>query len=210
MKLLKITLTFIIVIMSFGLFASDTPKLTITQKEALIDSISAKLTDIYVFPKHAEKMVQKLRKNLKKSYKKIDDPRKLAQQLTEDMRSIYNDLHLEIIPMSPESKGQKPDDIDMEKLRIEKMKSQNYGFREAKLLQGNVGYIKLDSFEDVRFAGKTAEAAMGFLINTDALIIDLRENGGGNANMIQYLSSYLFDESQHLNSFYVKEKDEYA
>ena len=42
---------------------------------------------------------------------------------------------------------------------------------------------------------------MGFLANVDALIIDLRQNGGGSPSMIQLLSSYFFEEPTHLNSF---------
>ena len=37
------------------------------------------------------------------------------------------------------------------------------------------------------------------LANADALIIDLRRNGGGSPAMVQLVSSYLFDEPTHLN-----------
>ena len=50
-----------------------------------------------------------------------------------------------------------------------------------------------------------AVGAMAFLANCDALIIDLRDNGGGNPEMIQLLSSYFFSgEPRHLNSFYYR------
>ena len=35
---------------------------------------------------------------------------------------------------------------------------------------------------------------MNFLANTDALIIDLRRNGGGSPLTIGVISSYLFDQ----------------
>ena len=44
-------------------------------------------------------------------------------------------------------------------------------------------------------------AAMNFLANADAVIIDLRRNGGGSAEMIQLISSYFLKERTHLNSF---------
>jgi hypothetical protein len=50
-------------------------------------------------------------------------------------------------------------------------------------------------------------AAMNFFAHVDALIIDLRFNGGGDPSMIQLISSYLFDESQHLNDFYIRKSD---
>ncbi len=71
-----------------------------------------------------------------------------------------------------------------------------------------MGYLKLDSFVDAGISGKTAVAAMNFLANSQALIFDLRENGGGSPSLIQLISSYLFDEPVHLNSFYIRKTGE--
>jgi hypothetical protein len=48
---------------------------------------------------------------------------------------------------------------------------------------------------------------MNFLANADALIVDLRQNGGGSPSMIQLISSYFFAEPVHLNSFYIRRED---
>jgi hypothetical protein len=58
------------------------------------------------------------------------------------------------------------------------------------------------------YAGETAISAMKFLGNCFALIIDLRDNGGGSPSMVQLISSYLLEESTHLNSFYIRESDQ--
>ncbi len=50
-------------------------------------------------------------------------------------------------------------------------------------------------------------AALNFLANCDALIIDLRDNGGGEPSMIQLMTSYFFEEPVHLNSFYIRTLD---
>ncbi len=78
---------------------------------------------------------------------------------------------------------------------------ENYGFAKVEVLPGNVGYIKLDMFEGSPAARPTAAAAMAFVANTDALIFDVTENGGGAANMIAFLCGYLFDTRVHLNTF---------
>ena len=39
--------------------------------------------------------------------------------------------------------------------------------------------MKFDMFADPEICGLTATAAMNFLGNVDAIIFDLRENGGG-------------------------------
>lgn len=83
----------------------------------------------------------------------------------------------------------------------------NYGFRELKLLPGNIGYLRFDAFLPTPVAGRAAVAAMGFLSGADAIIFDLRNNGGGSPTMIQLLSSYLFDEPTHLNDIYFREGD---
>jgi C-terminal processing protease CtpA/Prc len=48
---------------------------------------------------------------------------------------------------------------------------------------------------------------MNFLGYTDALIIDLTENGGGSPSLIQTIMAYLLDDSTHLNSFYIRDGD---
>ena len=85
----------------------------------------------------------------------------------------------------------------------------NYGFTRLEILPGNVGFVDLRAFNDVREAGDTAVAAMNFLANTDAIIIDLRYNGGGSPSMVQLLTSYFLEDATHLNSFYVRESDSY-
>jgi C-terminal processing protease CtpA/Prc len=45
---------------------------------------------------------------------------------------------------------------------------------------------------------------MSFLANSDAVIIDLRKNGGGDPSKIQLITSYFFDQPTHLNSFYIR------
>jgi C-terminal processing protease CtpA/Prc len=43
---------------------------------------------------------------------------------------------------------------------------------------------------------------MNFLANVDALIVDLRDNGGGDPKMVAWISSYLFGARTHLNDLY--------
>jgi len=81
----------------------------------------------------------------------------------------------------------------------------NFYFKELKMLPGNVGYLKFNGFMDASVAGPTAVAAMNFLAHSDALIIDLMDNGGGSPSLIQLITTYFFDDYEHLNSFYIRD-----
>jgi len=51
--------------------------------------------------------------------------------------------------------------------------------------------------------------AMNLVANTDALIFDLRNNGGGSPSMVALITSYLYDsEPFHLNSVYSRAKND--
>ena len=62
-------------------------------------------------------------------------------------------------------------------------------------------------FGDPAICGPTAIAAMNFLGHVDAIIFDLRNNGGGDPKMVAFLSSYLFEDPTHLNDLYNRKED---
>ncbi|WHO94453.1 hypothetical protein [Xanthomonas campestris] len=55
----------------------------------------------------------------------------------------------------------------------------NFAFDKVQRLPGNIGYEKFRLFAYPYLAAATASSATDFVANTDALIIDLRDNGGG-------------------------------
>lgn len=69
----------------------------------------------------------------------------------------------------------------------------NFGFSEVKILPGNIGYLRLDRFVSGHGAYSAATAALRFIANSDAVIIDLRTNGGGDRQMVQFLISHFLD-----------------
>jgi hypothetical protein len=182
------------------------------QKQAeLIDSVCVALDEVYVFPKVAKDMEKHIRKQYKnKAYSELTSTRDFLRALTEDLQEISKDRHLHVDYMSDDDIASMVNDTitDEEKARhLRARQRNNFGFREVKMLSGNVGYVKLDGFSDAADAGPTAIAAMNFVAYADAIIFDLRQNGGGSPSMIQLISSYLFDEPVHLNSFYIRKED---
>ena len=188
--------------------------LTINEQQMVIDSIEKKLNANYVFPEVAAKMAASIKDKLAKGdYKSIKDPRQFASTLTTDLQAVSKDKHLRV-SFAPEQIAEQQQSVTPEdsiaflNRYINSMKRDNFGFKELKIMSGNIGYLDLRSFSNVEFAGPTAVAAMNFLSNSDAIIIDLRKNGGGSPQMIQLISSYLFDsEPVHLNNFYWRPAD---
>ncbi|MDM7915543.1 MAG: S41 family peptidase, partial [Candidatus Eisenbacteria bacterium] len=132
-----------------------------------------------------------------------------AQALTEDLQSISKDKHLRVGFLPPDALESEPD-VTPEQLRARELaeaQRRNFGFETVRRLEGNVGYLDLRQFYDATIGGPTAIAAMNLLGHVDAIIFDLRQNGGGDPTMIQLLTSYLFDEPTHLNSFYIRRGD---
>jgi len=177
----------------------------------IIDSVIARLDEYYVFPDVANDMGKLLRKNLKKKhYDTVSSGLAFTQALTDDMRSISHDGHL-WVRYDPEIaiRFAETDTVTEEMLAAdrERERRDNYGFYKAERLRGNIGYLDFRGFSDAKYGGATAIAALNFLANVDALIIDMRRNGGGSPSMIQLITSYFFNESMHLNSFYVRKLD---
>src|SRR4030095_4625667 len=77
----------------------------------------------------------------------------------------------------------------------------NCGFEKVEHLSPNIGYLKLDMFADTQICAPTASAAMNFVADSDALILDLRENHGG-GGMVEFIASYLFAERTHLDDMF--------
>ena len=192
--------------------------LTAAERAEVVDSISAILDRSYVFPDIGKAIGERLHAKARQGdYDGISDPFQFAETLTEDVRSVNNDLHLSV-RFSPQQIAEQRSAVSAEDSlaylarQRRNMQMSNYGFREVKILDGNIGYLNLTGFYPVtEESGRTAEAAMNLLSNADALIIDLRENGGGDPAMIQLISSYLFDsEPVHLNTFYYRPQDDYS
>ncbi|WP_425236138.1 S41 family peptidase [Ulvibacterium sp.] len=196
---------------------NDNSEVSVQEKTQVIDSISTILESSYVFPEVALKMTDFLRTQLQDNkYDGIKEAQEFAQKLTEDIQSVSKDLHLRV-RFDPEGIARRrnaelsaADSIALAERRLRNNRRSNYGFREAKILDGNIGYLNLTGFFGVdEEAGAAAAATMNFLSNTDALIIDLRRNGGGSPAMIQLITSYLYGpERVHLNNFYNRANDE--
>jgi len=184
------------------------------EKKQVVDSIALFMAEKYVFPDKGKEMGDLVSKNFKNGdYDNLSDPIEFASRLSEDLLTINNDRHIGVRYMPEQIAMLKKADEDGNNKELEEFEKKqrefvNFNFQEIKILPGNVGYLKFNGFMDASVAGPTAISAMNFLAHTDALIIDLRDNGGGSPSLIQLITTYFFEDSEHLNSFYIRDGDQ--
>ncbi len=181
-----------------------------TYKKEAIEQLSALMIENYVYEDIARKTADHLNKQLKSGqFKAFKELGAFAEALTKEVQSINKDKHMRIRPMRPRSAPQNTPERLVEN-QIEQWKYRRQivaGFREARKIDGNIGYLDLRGFAGLDWGAPIADHYMHLLSTSDAIIIDLRKNGGGSPAMVQYLCSYFFDERTHLNSLYWRAGD---
>jgi hypothetical protein len=185
------------------------------QKKAVIDEISDLLNKNYIFPETAKKVADALRGRLASGgFDKLGSAPEFARAVAAVILEVTKDRHTGFAynPAMAEDlrrlAGQSEEERQKVRERqLEEARRDNFGFRKAEQLPGNVGYLDFRMFASPDQAGATAVAAMNFLAYCDAVIVDLRQNGGGDPAQIQLISSYFFDEPAHLNDLYFRAAD---
>lgn len=188
---------------------SDPLSLDRAAKGRIIDWVSRELNEFYVFPDVAVRVEAFLREKFKRGkYDGVSPLALFARSLTTDLVETAKDKHLHVRYTLQPSLDEDVKDEAEEKRRREiqrlNWRIENFKLKKLEHLDGNVGYLRLDGFTDVRVAGDTVVAALNFLGNCDALIIDLRNNNGGWGNMAQFILGYFFEKKQRLHDFYTR------
>lgn len=181
-------------------------------KKSTLDTLSKEMKNFYFFQDLAAKVDDDLAaREAKGEYDSIQTGQDMAKKLTDDMRAICHDAHLhvgyseEVLPVRDDNEKPSADEI---KAMHRQDLLLNGGFESVQRLPGNIGYVEVRGFMQRDDFEKPAQAAMAFLQNTDALIIDLRRNGGGDPASVQYLCSYLFNDKVHLNDISIRGQGE--
>lgn len=93
--------------------------------------------------------------------------------------------------------------------RYEFAKRVNYGLTEVKVLENNIGYLRIDGFMPPEVAGPALAAAMITVRRTKGLVIDLRESvNGGDPRMVALVWAYLVpDPGRLLNTIAWRHKE---
>jgi hypothetical protein len=149
-------------------------------RDAAIDAMMREIRDRYVDTALAPRVTTAIRDLAAAgAYDTLSTRQAFARAVTQDLRRY--DKHFSMFPATPTGQPQIPAGS-----------RDNYGIKRVERLDGNVGYLRFDVFSlDSAGAGSVLRSALRFLGRTDALILDLRQNRGGNGQLVQLLLSYL-------------------
>lgn len=178
---------------------------------AIIDAIKRQ----YVFPDRVTGIVQALQANDAAGRYDTTDAATFATRITEDISSSGNDTHL-YLQYDPEgfdelnrppSAGAIPQG-DGDSIQTARARRAHFGLSETRLLPGNIRYLRISAFDWVEDeTGQAYDDAMRFLKDGDAVIIDIRGNGGGSHDAVRYALSHFMPSGRLLMTFLEVGKD---
>ena len=185
--------------------------LTANDRKEVIDSLSKEMIARYVIKAKAEEVAKILKANhANGSYDSLTVGKDFAAKLASDANAICKDAHFRIrysetvLPVRKEAGEPSKEEIEADRKFTRLI---NAGFEEVKRLGGNVGYIRFFGFQDPQVAERAIQASMQFVQETDALIFDIRDNGGGDPRTVRMICSYLFDKPTHINNILFRQGD---
>jgi hypothetical protein len=147
-----------------------------TLRASSVQAIAESLRDVYVYPKIGQRMAAALLRNQAEGlYDDLATAGTLAERLAEDALDVSNDLHIWVEAQNPMAQAS-TDPVNRD---VSELQRDNYDFREVSVLPGNIGYIKFDMIHDDEEAQEIAASALGEVARCEALILDLRDNIGG-------------------------------
>jgi retinol-binding protein 3 len=189
--------------------AQSDSSLDAATRSAVLSAALKALNDGYVFPEIAAAMERDVVARIKRGeYDTVTSAPHFADLFTGQLRAVSHDKHIRLEWSGTTSPQLTPGVSTPRNIQSELERDRresafiNFGFRRAERLRGNVGYLDLSFFDRPEFGSATANAAMTFLHNTDALIIDLRDNDGGRPEMVALLISYLVEKPTALTGIH--------
>lgn len=180
------------------------------QRKAIVNTLAEQLRIRYVYPNKIEPVSkQLLARSAKGAYESAKTVEAMGQALNKDLREIGNDRHFrvafepDVTTLPPGVEPPKPTREEIDRTR-EEAAMMGYGITRIQRLPGNIGYLDLRGFGPTEFVGAGYDAAMMLLGGTSALVLDLRNNGGGSPSSVSHLLSHFFAEGdeRHLNDIY--------
>jgi len=162
-----------------------------------VEQVLSVLDQHYVYPETATRMRQYVEKSIESgNYRSIQSNQSLIEKLQIDLRQVSKDDHISLhLSEGVIDRQDHTRPMTKEDARVE------FSIETDSTSDQKVGYLRVNKFGDETIKAKIV-AAMSELSSTASLIIDLRDNGGGDANLVAFLSAYFLDSNTHLWSIF--------
>ncbi|MDP3802926.1 MAG: S41 family peptidase [Phenylobacterium sp.] len=158
----------------------------------VVSHLEAALRQNYVFPERIPAISAELERRVQSG---PVDGEHFAEILAQGLVRASDDLHFSVAfdpdGVAAENRAKAGGETATQAQR-DSERAANFGFREARRLDGGLAYIRFDFFADPQYAQEIAAGAMRFAEGAEGLIFDLRYNNGGVLEMAQFLMSYLY------------------
>lgn len=174
---------------------------------AVVAEVRRIIAERYVLPERRPALDAILAQGLASGRYAVADPGQLAERINADLDTAGHDRHLNFrydpqaaAGLAARTAQGEPDASAYER----QVRAANHGVTELRVLPGNVRYMAYDGFMWIGpESGAALETAMRFLAGGDAVIIDLRRNGGGSPDAVQYLVSHFLPAGRPLVTFHM-------
>ncbi|MEP1035547.1 S41 family peptidase [Ekhidna sp.] len=222
------TLIGMLLISSF-MFAQNTEKISPSLQKGIIEELSRQIKKEYILEDIGFKMSSRLDSLSKIGSRTEMDSEAFIKMLNQELRSVYADKHLGVVNPKRFKEFQKMLGLDQnqKKDHHSKLKQKsNHNMHDYKNGQGshaedadkvignelagsrvinrdgrtNIGLINLSRFDGTEKGLMNMKELLSSFVGVDAVIIDLRNCKGGDAEMVKALSGYFFDTSTYLVS----------
>ena len=196
---------------SVAALAQPAPAAAKVDGKAAVTEIRRILAQNYVLPEVRPKLDAVLARGLAEGRYNVSDPNILVERINADLAAVAHDKHLgmhydpaKATEIARQPAGAHTDDGPPTANDIRSAKRRNHGIAQMKILPGNIRYIESNGF--VWAGASSAQAyddAMRFLRDGDAAIIDLRNNGGGSPEAVQYMISHFLAPNRKIVTFHM-------
>jgi tetratricopeptide (TPR) repeat protein len=176
-------------------------------KVSILQKVDSLIEGKYVIADKARQFASEFRKKYESGvYDSLVNPRAFAERVNADLQSITHDKHNTFRTIESSEVGEKVESSLHHPVRYYRIRMKEHtGFTKLEWIDGRIGYLELRRFNLLSEAREMLGIAMKFLAGASAIIIDIRENGGGSGD---YLSSYFLPHPTQLTGCYYREGDD--
>jgi hypothetical protein len=172
-------------------------QITAAQKNAAIQNIAKQIAANYIYPEKGGQIASHVQTaNFKGVFDKATTWKEFDALVTDELKTFSRDAHLYVKndrEVVKDLKGAANTAEGQGRVSSEATEPVSM-IRESKVLEGNIGYLKIPAINIKKNNVDDLHDAMRKMQGTKALIIDLRDNGGGGSDVGAVFESYFLPE----------------